>query len=102
MSTISKGTSRATSHENYNVYDLNTHTQNVVNSRLNNVKEKASKIKNIAIETITNEKQILKKNRTNRQSISELWDNAKHFFVPVLGFMKGKGCVVQNKILKKQ
>lgn len=40
MSTVSKGTASATSHENYNVYDLNTHTQNVVNSRLNNVKIK--------------------------------------------------------------
>ena len=38
--------------------DLNTHTQNVVNSRLNNVKSKASKIKNIAIKTIQNAKQI--------------------------------------------
>lgn len=58
MSTVSKGTASATSHENYNVYDLNTHTQNVVNSRLNNVKSKASKIKNIAIKTIQNAKQI--------------------------------------------
>lgn len=41
LSTVSKGTASATSHENYNVYDLNTHTQNVVNSRLNNVKSKA-------------------------------------------------------------